>query len=65
MRVPTVGDRWLDTSSGWEYDCIPELAGEPVGSRVVFRGGRIGRHDGGGWILVYGDGYRYDFARSA
>jgi hypothetical protein len=45
---------------GREYEHRPECASQPKG-RIVFGNGKIGRHDGDGWVLIYGEGYVYPY----
>jgi hypothetical protein len=46
---------------GEEREYVADALGVPVGQRVVFSGGRTGRHLGGGWVLIWGDGEHYGY----
>lgn len=55
-----VGSVRVHDRQGREYEYRPEVAEGPKG-RIVFGNGKIGRHDGDGWVLIYGEGYVYPY----
>ena len=53
--------RKFDARTCHEHVYVKAAKGQPLGARIIWDGGKTGRHAGDGWVLVYGDGQHYGY----